>query len=289
MTTPADRLSKDSNLELPYYASYSKQPTTGRVVLPPAHQIAYTSDLPWLKQKQLGEEHSDLRITATNKAKPRSVDVDLEEDDGAYATYIPVTYQLPPSDEVIRKYINTPEMNEMSDKLDSVKDDITKSIGKLLRNSGTCRLCKIYSTEDSRYAGKNGCCNGEHFHDREANYYRPYVSYNPELDFDSDMKKVMRPRTLTRIADDKDDWQMTNPIRTVQNEINKKADAIRITSADIRKNNPDARFRKALKLPIYDDEEEDFISKPSPLPSYRSTRYPTNHLLTRRKGYKYIS
>lgn len=70
------------SLDLPYYATYSKQPTGGRVILPPEHQIQYTSLLPWEKQRELGESHSELRITATNKAKPRSVDVDLEEDEG---------------------------------------------------------------------------------------------------------------------------------------------------------------------------------------------------------------
>jgi hypothetical protein len=59
------------SIDLPYYATYSKQPTGGRVVLPTEHQIRYTRDLPWERQKELGEMHSDMRITATNKAKPR--------------------------------------------------------------------------------------------------------------------------------------------------------------------------------------------------------------------------
>jgi hypothetical protein len=279
---------KDSNLELPYYASYSKQPTNSRVILPIDHQIQYTANLPWERQQELGLANSEFKITATNKAKPRSIDVDLEEDAGAYATYIPVTYQLPQSDEVIRKHINSQEMNDMSDKLDSVKEDITKSISKLLRNSGSCRLCNIFSTEDSKSSG----CNGDHFHDREANYYRPYVSYNPEMDYEARMKRMMRPTTLTRIADSKDDWEMTNPIRTVQNEINKKAAAIHLDSAAIRRKPLEPRFRRALKLPVYDepDADEDYgIPKLSPLPTYRVTRYPTDHLLTRRRGYKFIS
>jgi len=280
---------RDPNLELPYYASYSKQPTSGRVILPQEHQIAFTSNLPWNRQRELGEANSEFKITAVNKAKPRSVDVDLETDEGAHATYIPVSYQLPPSDEVIRKYINSQEMNDMSDKLDSMKEDITKSISKLMRNSGSCRLCNIFSTEDSKVSPS---CKGEHFHDREANYYRPYVSYNPELDFEDKMKRIMRPSTLTRLTDAKDDWHLTNPIRTVQNEINKKADAIHVDSAAIRRKPLEPRLRRALKLPVYEDPEaeEDYgIPRPSPLPTYRVTRYPTDHLLTRRKGYKFIS
>lgn len=282
MTTAADRRNRDPNLNLPYYATYSTQPTGGRVILPHDHQIAYTSNLPWQIQKDLGDENSQTRITATNKAKPRSVDVDLEEDDGAYATYIPVTYQLPPSDDVIRNQINSFEMNEISDKLDSVKEDITKSIGRLLRNSGSCRLCNLFSTEDSRSAGKT--C--DHFHGREANYYRPHVTFNPELNFEEDMKRVMKPRCVTRITDEaSDDWQLNNPVRRVQDNINRKAAAMNLDKIYVRKT-PDY-FSRRMEIPVYDDD--DLMIPPTRLPSYRSTRYPTGHLLTRRKGYRYIS
>jgi len=286
MTTASDRYGRGPNLELPYYATYSKQPTGGRVILPHDHQIAFTSNLPWEIQKDLGDQNSDTRITAVNKAKPRSVDVDLEEDDGAYATYIPVTYQLPHSDDVIRNQINSFEMNEISDKLDSVKDDITKSIGRLLRNSGSCRLCNIFNTEDSPSARKNTC--SDHFHGRDANYYKPHVTYNPQMDFEANMKKLMKPRCVTRITEDaNDDWQLNSPIRRVQDEINRKAAAMNVDRIYIRKI-PDTLSKK-MNIPIYEDDDDLKIPPPPRYPKYRSSRYPTDHLLTRRRGYKYIS
>ncbi|OXA62946.1 uncharacterized protein LOC110861997 isoform X1 [Folsomia candida] len=282
------------SIDLPYYATYSKQPTGGRVILPPEHQIQYTPSLPWDKQKALGESNSELRITATNKAKPRSVDVDLEEDDGAYPTFIPVTYQLPHSDAVIRKYINTPQINDISDKLDSMKEDITKSIGKLLKNSGSCRWCNIFSTEDSRFRERGGCCGEQHgFHGPEAkSHYRPYLNYNPEMDYEDGMRKMMRagtPRLTSSVRAEIDEWRDANPVRKVQDEINKKAAALHADSPTWRKNIERDRFRRqVLDLPDY-EEDEYGLPKLSPLPRYANTRYPTNHLLTRRRGYKFIA
>ncbi len=235
-----------------------------------------------------------VRITATNKAKPRTVDVDLEEDEGAYPTFIPVTYQLPHSDEVIRNLINSPQINDISDKLDSVKEDITKSIGKLLKNGGSCRLCNIFKTEDSR-TGEKGCLG---FHGRESTHYKPHLSYNPEMKFEDDMKKLMRrtPGTLSfAVRAEIDDWRDANPVRKVQEEINKKAAGMmhNIDSPIWRKNTERDRFRKALDLPIpytdYDEDEFYGLPRLSPLPRYRNTRIPTDHLLTRRRGYKFIS
>jgi len=281
-----DQIGIDS-IELPYYATYSKSPRGGRVILPPEHQIQFTPPLPWGKSKELGELNSDVRITATNKAKPRSIEMDLEEDVGAYATFIPVTYQLPPSDEVIRTQINTPEMNAMSDKLDSLRDDVTKSISQL-RRSGTCRLCRIFNTADSKSGQKHSCSgNGVQFHGREANYYKPHLTFNPELDFEESMKRSMNPRSRVRYTDDGDDWGLANPIRKVQDEINKKAAAMHVESHALKRNLERERFRKALILPE-PYEEEDFMRRPSPLPRYSSSRYPTDHLLTRRRGYKFI-
>jgi hypothetical protein len=202
---------------------------------------------------------------------------------------------LPPSDEVIRNKINSREINEISDKLDELKVDISKSIGKLMRNSVHCRLCNIFSTEESP---SHMDCSNHTFHGKEAKaHYKPLVNYNPEMDFESDMKKLMRPRDPLAYRNacwyytpksEGDDWQGSNPIRKVQDEINKKAVGMRIDSP--WKKSERNRFRKALDLPLpYPDVEDELPWRLSPLPRYRNTRYPTDHLVTRRKGYKFIS
>lgn len=310
---------KDPNLELPSYAFYSKLPTAGRLVLPSEHQIPYTAPVPWAKKREHGEHLSPVKITATNSARSRCLDVDLDEDSGAVATYVPVTYQLPPTEEVRRRYYNTPVMNDIEDKLESVKDDITRSIGRLMRKGAPCHLCTIYDPEGT-VTGAKLC---EHFHDRQTK--TNYATYDPHLKFDQDMEKLMRrdkpiiplPRSYADSILD-DDWEATNPILRLHNSINKRANAINVDSLTVRRDKPttasitsprSSGARGATRLlsraataaiaegaglsstPIVRGAVIPMLPlKPQVrVPNYVPDRYPANHLLTRRKGYRYVS
>lgn len=238
--TPEQQQGKDPDLDLPAYAYYSKLPTAGRLVLPQEHQIPYTALVPWDKKRELGQQQSSTKIVATNSSRSRCLDVDLDEDTGAFPTYVPVTYQLPPTEEVRRRYINTPVMNDIEDKLDSVKDDITRSISRLMRKGAPCHLCSIYDP----YGTVGGAKLCEHFHDRQARQ-QSYATYDPQLRHQHDMEKLMRPNKtiipLPRSYVDSildDDWEGTNPITRVHNAINKRANNMNVSSLTVRRDKP---------------------------------------------------
>jgi len=321
-----DEHAKDPDLELPSYAYYSKLPTAGRLVLPRDHQIPFTTPVPWNKRREGGQDFDPLsqtRIAATNSSRSHCLNVDLDEDSGAFATYVPVTYQLPPTDAVVRRYINTPVMNDIGDKLDSVKDDISQSIRRLMKKGAPCHLCSIYDPHGT-VTGAKMC---EHFHDRQTR--TNYATYDPETKCEHDMTKLMRrnkpiiplPRSyVDSILDD--DWQGSNPIRRVHNEINKKASAMHVDSLTIRRDKPFAgsvgsrsAARGVAGRPLSRAANQAISAcgisnsgsgKPQPIvfgaeipmlpskprvhvPNYVPDGYPANHLLTRRKGYRFVS
>lgn len=318
-------MEKDPNLKLPSYASYSKLPTAGRLVLPTEHQIPFTAPVPWEKTRgEVGQPFTPVKIAATNSSRSRCLDVDLDEDTGAFPTYVPVTYQLPPTEEVRRRYYNTPVMNDIEDKLDSVKDDISKSIRRLMRKGGPCHLCTIYDPEGT-VTGAKLC---EHFHNRQTNPV--YTTYDPVLQCQHDMEKLMRPNKpiipLPRSDADSlldDDWQGTNPIQRVHSAINKKANTMKVDSLTIRRDRanfasllhprksssargvtrPLSRAAFAVITGAEAGGSSYTTNKPQPIafvptipskpkvriPNYVPDRYPAYHLLTRRRGYRFVS
>ncbi len=200
-----------------------------------------------------------------------------------------------------------------------------------MRKGAPCHLCSIYDPNGT-VSGAKLC---EHFHDRQIR--TNYATYDPELEFQHSMAKMMRPNKpiipLPRSYVDSildDDWQGCNPISRVHNAINKKANAINMDSLTIRRDKPVAAggnlisnrssaargatrpLSRAATTAIAEASgmlgniNRGIRPRPQPIvfgvdvptlptkprvhvPNYCPDRYPANHLLTRRKGYSFVS